>query len=315
MDYKLSIIYGIVGIIVDYISFNIVVPLLFPKVYTFQKMKNKLDIVKVSIPLSLGSCNFDSSSVELNTSNPFKSGFIFMPHSNNLKGGAQFSYSFWLDVKSNNALALRDKNIFMRGLPNKVEGSSTISKFPLVVCPLVKFGNVGVSNNSQIKSRNQIGQTNSYLEVIFNTFKNPHAKIVLNQGVFDLTRSTNTNPRWFLISLVFQDYIDFSNAEKGIQIQSYINDNLVNTEIMKNDSLKINTCNLFLTPNTRSMTNTSSHYADLTYYNHALNIIDIEKIYNYGISDLDGGCKTAKPSDTENRKDVYHRLSMNNYIQ
>ena len=91
-----------------------------------------------------------------------------------------------------------------------------------------------------------------YLEVIFNTTKNPHTRIGLNQEVFDMTRSTNMNPRWFLITITLKDYVDFRNYEHGIQVQA-INDNLVYTDVIKNDSLKPNNSDFFITPNESSM--------------------------------------------------------------
>lgn len=308
MDFKSAVLFGVVGLIIDYLIINYGIPMIFPNVYKYNKIQNKLDVSLVNVPLTMGACNFDSSMVELNTSNPFGNGFVYMPHSNNLKGGVQFSYSMWLDVKAGTNL-LQNKIIFTKGLKHKVFNDVIQSLDYLVKCPLVKFGSLETNN-----------EDSSYLIIQFNSMKNPHNEIKLNNNVFNLTKSTRSNPRWFLITLVFQDYIDFSNAEKGIQIQSFINDNLVSTEIIKNDSLKINSGNVFITPTQQDIYgdkidgDAESFYADLTYYNYALNIIDIEKIYSYGVSN-ESGCVTAKYTSQSKIKDSYHKLSMNNYLQ
>lgn len=305
---------SLVGIIISYIVINYVIPLAFPMVYKLSAMKNRLDVTKVSLPLTLGSCNFDSSSIEINTSNPYREGFVFMPNSNNLKGGSQFSYSFWLDIKSNYETKLSKLNIFMRGNNSKSKGLlntknivestpdiiATENDIPLVVCPLVRFVNSDDRNDG-------------LLEIIFNTMKNPHNKIIVAGDVYHKIMSTSSNPKWFLITIVFQDFIDFSNSEKGVQIQHFVNDNLVSTKIIKNDSLRLNNGNIYLTPFNESTDDRgNSFYADLVYYNYALDIIEIQNIYNRGITEGSTGCVTAKYS--EKKSDMYNTLGMNAYL-
>ena len=310
-DVYKGIIFGTVGIIISYIMITYGVPHVFPRLTQFQtrnaEVGNILDIGKKSVPLTMGGCNFDSSVIEINTSNAFTSGYVHLPQSNNLKGGVQFSYSFWLDTKSYNLYDLRDRIIFMRGINSrKYEGYD----HPFIACPLVKFGNFNQANSVVKDNRN------SYIDVIFNTIKKPHASVSLNQEVFDLTRSTNQNPRWFLITICFKDYIDFNQYERGIQIQSYINDNLVNTDVIKNDSLKVNNSNFYITPNEHmiDVVNTNSMYADITYYNYALSISEIEKIYKRGVID-DGACSTAKTNSIRMTNDnKYQRLDANNFL-
>lgn len=315
-----SLLAGVIGIIINYVVINYGIPIAFPSVYTFNSMKNKLEVSKVAVPLTIGSCNFDLSAITLNTSNPYKDGFVFMPNSNNLKGGSQFSYTFWLDIKSGYANHLNDINIFMRGNKNVKKGlyDKTTSKntFPLVTCPLVKFSS-NLNKNAQDPHSNQATR-GGFLEIIFNTMKNPYNKVVIDEDVYKYITSSNSNPKWFMITITFQDYIDFSNAEKGIQIQNFINDNLVSTKVIKNDTLKTNNGNVFLTPSfgddETQEVDGESFYSDLTYFNYALDIIEIENIYKRGITDASGQCVTAKYSSKENTKDYYHKLSMNNYL-
>lgn len=306
-----GVIFGIVGIIIAYVMNTYGMAVIFPKLYAYNnESTNILNISKKSVPLTMGVCNFDSSTIEINTSNPRKSAYVDLPHSNNLKGGTQFSYTFWLDTKSYNSRDLNDRIIFMRGI-NKLDYSVSRS-LPLIICPLVKFGpylSPARSSNSNDFNRQP------YLEVYFNTLKNPHAKISLNQSVFDFTRSTSQNPRWFLISIVFQDFVDFNNTERGIQVQSYINDNLVYTDVIKNDSLKVNQGDFFVTPSTREIENTNSFYADITYHNHAISVNEIDDIWRRGVTNENGACTSAKQRSLKFvDTDQYQKLSMNNYL-
>lgn len=302
-----KVIFGVIGITISYIVLTYGMQKLFPKLHMYKSLQARelLSIQKTSTPLTIGMCNFDSSTIELNTSNPRKTAFIYLPQSNNLKGGTQFSYSFWLDIKSYNNRDLSNRIIFMRGINKLMQGYD--NNLPFIACPLVKFGDLSAADSESID--------NTYLEVYFNTLKNPRAKVEFNQSVFEFTRSTNQNPRWFLITLVFQDYVDFNRAEKGIQIQSYINNNLVYTDIVKNDSLKVNNGDFYITPSVTPIESTNSFYADITYHNFALDVVQIEKIYNKGVSMEKGACTTAKHSTFKNvNSDYYQKLSMNNFL-
>ena len=303
-----SIIFGIVGVIISYVLLTYGMKVIFPKLHLYknQIMEKILDTKKVSVPLTIGMCNFDSSTIELNTSNSRKAAYVYLPQSNNLKGGVQFSYTFWLDVKSYNNADLSNRVIFMRGINTLMEGYD--NNTPFVICPLVKFAQLSQANSED---------SNTYIEIIFNTLNNPRSTIVLDQSVFNLTRSTNRNPRWFLITLTFQDYVDYNNIERGVQIESYINNNLVYTDVIKNDSLKVNNGNVYITPTQVPLESTNSFYADIRYHNYALNVVDIEKIYDKGVAHEKGACSTAKVNAAgfkEVDTDTYQRLSMTNFL-
>ena len=196
---KLSLVYGIFGLIINYLVLVYGLPYIFPKVYRYKASADKLKINKVSIPLTIGSCNFDSSKIEINTSNPDKSGYVHLPKSNNLKGGAQFSYSMWIDMKSNTPMKVSDNIIFLRGslrkgflTPNTLSQSDILTK-----CPMIKFAP---------KSTDIIFPE---LEISFNTLKEPNNSVLLDEEIFTMIQSSIGNPRWFLLSITFQDYFDF----------------------------------------------------------------------------------------------------------
>jgi len=300
---KLSLVYGIFGLIINYLVLVYGLPYIFPKVYKYKASADKLKINKVSIPLTIGSCNFDSSKIEINTSNPDKSGYVHLPKSNNLKGGAQFSYSMWLDMKSNTPMKVSDNIIFLKGSLRKgfVTPQTSAQSDILTKCPMVKF----VPKSTDIIFPE--------LEISFNTLKHPDNSIFLDEEIFTMIQSSIGNPRWFLLSITFQDYFDFTDSEMGIQIQCFINDHLVKTQTIKNDSIRINNGNFFLTPNNDDDEgDPDSFYADLTYHNFALDVIDIQKIYENGVSNS-AGCITAKKTSND-AQEKYQALGQYNYL-
>jgi hypothetical protein len=320
LDVKYAVIYGIVALIINYICINYVVIWLFPDLKKYKQFKNKLLTEKVSVPIVKGACSFTSSEVDINTSNPKKDEYVYLPDSNNLKGGAQFSYTFWLKLNGSGMTNFsgpdtthQGKVIFMRGIyrnfgntdnkrNNEVDGATEKVSNALVKCPLIKLG------------------PSSLIEIEFNTIKNYNNSIKLDEEIFDMVLSGDNNTRWFLYTIVFQDYVDFNNAEKGVDVKVFINDALIKTETIRNDSLKINHGNVYLTPELwqdadTKIEDSKSMYGDVTYHNHALDIIDIQSIYDLGISNTKQ-CVTAKQiaSLSESKKNEYQRLSVYNEL-
>jgi hypothetical protein len=282
----------IAGIIIDLILLNIVIPYVFPNIYKHKKMKNKLETTIMSVPLTLGKCALSSSSTQLNTSNPWKSKYIHAPHSNNLAGGAQYSYSFWLDMKSDFEDTL---DFFIKGSNKKISYDRRPADY-FIASPLVRFND-----------------KNNFMTVRFNTLNNPITEIHLDENFFNLTKSTPTNPRWFLFVLVFSDYFDFKNQEKGIEFKCYVNTDLVVSKTIRNDALKLNSGDVFITPSGSTAERNLNYYADLTYHNYALNVIDVENIYSNGVN-VENGCQISEYAESGSKEIAYSKLSMYNYL-
>jgi hypothetical protein len=285
-----SIGFFLVGVIINFIILKFGMKMMFPIVYRFKDMQDILSIPKHSVVLKNGACLLSTPKTIINASNPDNTGFIWLPDSNNLKGGAQFSYTFWIDLKANSTLV--DKILFLRGSLKKDIDGSYITK-----CPLVKI------TNSEYPKFN----------IEFNTMNKMNNMISLDEDVFKMIQSGSSGSRWFLISITFQDYIDFKNSEHGIQCQIMINDNLVKTVVFKDDALKINNGDVIITPDDEDIDSNSS-YADLTYHNYALDIFDVQSIHNKGVSDL-YSCTDAKSLMTEDMQRLYQRLSTYNHLR
>lgn len=307
-----KVAFAVAGAVTSAVLTSVVVPYFFPNVTIIKQAKDELKTRKVRIPITYGMCNFSGTSVEINTSHPARNGYVYFPDSNNLKGGSQFSYTFWLKLTSSK-LNNSGKIIFMRGIysskydtsvsKGRVENHPNDSEI-LVKCPLVRF------------SKQATNQFRPCLDIEFNTLKNPHNVVKLDQSVFDLLQSTVDNSKWYLVSLVFQDYIDFTNSEKGVQVQVFLNDTLVRTEIIKQDSIKVNHGDVILTP-TKDATDSESFYSSLTYYNYALDIIEIQNIFLARAST--DACTTAKEKSVVDlnlqTKQEYNSLSLFNQLR
>lgn len=282
----------IAGIIINLILLNVIIPYIFPNIYKYDKLKNKLDISIISVPLTLGKCSMNGSSKHLNTSNPWKNQYIHTPPSNNLLGGAQYSYSFWVDMKSDFEDTM---DLFIKGSNKKISFDGKPPDY-FIASPLVRFNDGG-----------------KYMTVRFNTLNNPVTEIHLTENFFELTKSTAHNPRWFLFTLVFADYFDFKNQEKGIDFRCYVNSDLVVSKNIKNDALKLNNSDIFILPSGNSAEKNLNYFADLTYHNYALNIVDIENIYSYGVNS-EYNCQITEFVESGSKSEAYSKLSMHNYL-
>lgn len=314
---------AIVGaIIAGYVLVMFGVPVFFPYTTYNYSIGDPLKVKKLSIPLTIGSCNFSGMAKEINTSNPYRSDFLYMPDSNNQKHGAEFSYTFWLKMTSS-TLRNSGKIIFHRGIYNnrydnevskgRVEGhpdnvESDKAYDLLVKCPLVRFGS------------SDAGETSMTLEVMFNTMKNPHNTIRLESKVFDSIRSTLNNPKWTLVTMTFRDYardVKEGRRTNGVEVQVFLNDSLVKVHVVEDDAIKLNRGDINITPNRTGKEDSNSYFSNLTYYNYALGINDVTDVYNARANT--GGCNYPLLRDQSMMglalKNQYYRLSLHQQLR
>lgn len=220
-------------------------------VYIKKNMNNKINkyLIKGKLPLS-------TSEIKFNTYNYKAQNYVKVPQSINVDGGAQYTYSFWLNKKPSDEYA--NRIILLRGLKN-----DEIS----IKSPLIKFGN----NSNE-------------LVIQFNSTNNENNEIVLGKdtNIFDIT----TGDVWYLVTVVFKDAINYrTNFENGIVVLIYLNGSLIDSgHEYKHDTLKINDGPLFILPSINNQThhNLNANIADLMYHNYALSQYEIEKIYKEG---------------------------------
>lgn len=256
----------IIGIIVSIIGINyhnkLYINYFFPElkesqdktVFIKRNLQNKVSkyLIKGMLPMS-------NSEILFNTVNNKSPRYTGVPHSVNMDGGAQYSYSFWLNKKPSSEYG--DRIILMRGImPDSVTNSRNI----IIKSPLIKFDSDG-----------------NKLQIEFNTSKNKNNVYTLKADVFKMIDTSD----WYLVTVVFKDYIDErTNFERGVNVLVYLNGSLVDSGmVIKNDSLKINDGPLYILPKTqKNHYNLRGNLADIKYHNYALTQHDIEKIYKEG---------------------------------
>lgn len=285
-------IYVAVGVIIGLIVNLIVIPYIFSEYYDM-KNKNKIDKYKNTSPkesiyITKGVCNLVQGKEEIHTYDFRKDMYVDLKPSINRIGGNQFTYSFWL--RRNRLAGLDNKIMFFRGtdmkngddmkrgnLYNKLSShsvdrverdTSDRENDRFIKCPLVRFVNNG-------------------LRVEFNTIKNPHMLIELNSEIFSLLKSSKKNPKYNLITISFQDNFDFGGRERGIKAEVFIDDALVKTSSFENNALRMNKGKIILFANTIDENDPiDADFAELMYHNYAMNIYDVENLYNKGFDDI-----------------------------
>lgn len=271
---------------------------------------NKTFQANIAIPITTGLCDFNTPK-SITTFNEELKNYLKLPTSVNKKGIEQ-SYSFWMKI-GDESKHLPDRIIFMRGIFSKDDTkvyklhNGDDSKDPineqLVKCPLVKFGNsiAGTHHSNSIV-------------IQFNTLNNPHNEVILDSDVMKIFKSSMNHPRYYLVTLTFQDNIAYNGNENGVLLSVYVNDSLIKTHHVVNDALKINTGDILLNPNASDTDKDStSFFGDLTYYNFALSTQDIIKIFKIGPTN--GTCALNTQSSTTHLSNQYESLSLYNELQ
>lgn len=225
-----------------------------------------------------------SNSININTVISFAKNYLPISPSMNIKGGAQFTYQFWLYIEDINATA--DKVIFVKGDPSlykykiqehkynistkMMEPSYTREVVGVVAkCPMLSF-----------KKGGDAGTTEFSLQ--FNTLHN------LNE-TFEITNIRSDNPlfrnnlmsifskQWFMITIVFQDNMPINDFESGVIVKFYLNDVLYQQQVY-NTALKQNEGDLVLFPSVIS----GCKMSKMNYYNYAIGDEEVHKEYKAG---------------------------------
>lgn len=260
--------------------------------------------IKRQVPIVDGYA--DSSQISFlayNTVLPFANNSLPLNPSSNIKGGAQFTYSLWLNVGAQSENTRANMPIFLRGDAKKYTYNVTddMTKITNTVtdyvsfCPLLQFG------------------TNALDFVVrFNTTDNIQEQLyVANlQDVNDLYRKNLLslyNGKWFLLTVTFEDNIPINDFENGLVVKFYINEQLYNSQTYSS-MLKQNNGDFYLFP---SGPVAGCMVSKMTYYNYALGTGDIQNIYNMGPSNHSTTLVTSSfisplMLSDKNRLDIYN---------
>lgn len=217
-----------------------------------------------------------ATNMSFNTSNGQAKSYLPMPRSVNLKGGAQFSYSFWMYLDDVSEENIKDKVILCKGDTRRYDykvvnkADSVIldtGKAQIVKCPLIRFGK-------------------NYKELVveFNTNDKFDEKMVIMNNVSETDSAVRRNAMsltphyWVLFTFVFEDNVPINDFENGISIRFYINDTLYQMHRVRS-TLKQNNGNLFVLPDETGTGIKSARISDLTYHNYALDDKKVKELY------------------------------------
>lgn len=232
--------------------------------------------------------------------------------SQNRMGGAQFSYSFWLNLGGGVGPEIVGSTLFMRGdnrrFSPKVkprDGEVYENYFKegdgrgvTIACPRVYF-----------KSENILGiQVNTDRELVFEAeVGTEYANKSLRKNLISIFAK-----QWVLVTIVVEDNVPINDFENGVSIKTYFNDTLYGTSV-SHGSLRLNNGRLHVleTDNWPQ----DSRMSDLVYYNYALSNSEIRRLYNAGpdTTESDDINARSRKNDDKARFGDYNKVDIYNY--
>lgn len=240
--------------------------------------------------------------------------FVKLGRSINTKGGAQFTYQFWMKIDNVDSAAYANQVILLRGDKRKYRvgyyDPDTRKKLKegkadyIIKAPLIKFG---TSYNEFVVQLN----TNTVLEY--------NIPISVNRDQDQTTRHNMLSLlplNWFLFTFVFEDNYSTSESKfNGINFTFYLNDTLnhsVNASLdplLRENFIKQNEGHLHILPD--STFGSEFKLANITYYNYALSAKEITSIYQAGVPKYSADLKIDKPFKPAyitayNKMDIYN---------
>ena len=255
------------------------------------------------------------------TRNPHAKSYVRMPRSFNRKGGAQFSYSFWMFIDDTLPTNVRNRVILTRGDSDSYKYSRTTNQTDAV---LTLPPEVEVMNRPLVKCPSiAFGDTYDSFVVTFNTLDNPDESVSItpSRTAKDPTARHNVikliKHKWALLTFVFEDNVAINDFEDGIIVRFYINDIMYQVD-KRNSTLRQNAGDLVLFPppaagGAQDSGLKGARIGDLTYHNFALSGTSVRDIYNGGpprhfATDLAGHNMLGDPLHLSiyNKLDVYN---------
>jgi hypothetical protein len=188
--------------------------------------------------------------------------------SSNIKGGAQFTYSFWMKVDQptdalNKVIFIRGdkKNTYTYKSTDHMNGSiETTTTDYAVFCPMVSFG---ASEGEFVVDFNTVHKIKETMYI--STLKS-------DNNVFRKNLMSLMTSKWFMMTIVFEDNIPINDFENGLHVNFYINEILYQSATWPT-MMKQNTGDLFFFPETSV---NGCAISDFRYYNYALAMPQIQ---------------------------------------
>jgi len=219
-----------------------------------------------------------------NTLLPFNTHYLPIFPSVNSKGGTQFSYAMWMNI--GDFSDARNKTIFLKGdktnytyreltatrdIDPKDIDENLLARHDIagrthtgraICCPMFAFGDNDMD-----------------FVLTFNTFHDINEKMVIERkrdinSAFRQNLASIFPKSWFHVTIVFEDNTMISDFEKGLLVRFYINGFLYKTMTYAS-TLRFNKGDFYLFPDGPI---SNSKIADLSFFNYALNDMDVKRI-------------------------------------
>jgi hypothetical protein len=257
-----------IGIVIAYLVYLMATGIM--KSDTFTK-EEKTKPQKLEIDILDGYA--DSSSLSLmsfNTVLPYVPTYMPLNPSVNFKGGAQFTYSLWLNIANPDDISLLNKCIFMRGDKRNyefnVKDNTTSEKRNVVdkftYCPMLSFGSNKMDFVVRFNTSNKVDET-LYA-----------SKLESDNAAYRKNILSILQANWIMVTIVFEDNIPINDFENGIRVQIYLNNLLYETRFFMG-MLKQNIGNLYFFPDGPL---NGVRIANMKYFNYALSTVDIKNL-------------------------------------
>lgn len=263
------------------------------------------------------SSNNRSFATTPNTSGTNK-GYLHLPRSINRIGGAQFTYSVWVYLKSHGDLhsghnkrpyyvadtsveestnarscpsgitnagdIRKDYTLFLKGddKPYVYEKSGVRKVGRWTVCPQVMLRDDG-EDLSLVVRMNTLHEVDTEVKIQVNhsdDYKKNEALLTLMEG------------SWTMISVVVMDDIALEGFERGTLVKIYLNNTLYEEVQLKGNSIVDNDGDFFFFPDGAVSGKSVVKMTTMSHYNYALSDQEIHKRY-------DSGFETKKTADIE----------------
>lgn len=243
------------------------------------------------------------SHTTFNTILPFANNSLSIIPSSNTKGGAQFTYSLWINTKSGHDDEYIRKPIFLRGeaakytykVKDTFTGITNTETDYVAFAPMLCFGESSLD-----------------FVVRFNTANNMNEKLVVSRvndpnNLYRQNLLSLYNGKWALLTIVFEDNIPLNDFENGLSVKFYINEQLYESASYPT-MLKQNNGNLYIFPEGAI---SGCMISNFMYYNYALGVTQIMDNYRAGPSNKSTASVTKSfisplMLSDKNRLDIYN---------
>lgn len=249
------------------------------------------------------------------TINPNARNYARIRRSYNRKGGAQYSYGFWLFLDDTTPENVGNKDLILRGDSSPYTYQKRMVYDDGLIKDVVNQDITGIVVKAP---RIRFGPTHDSFVVELNTLHNPDEKIRINPVAASEDSTLRHNVlklmqhKWVMLTFTFEDNVAINDFEDGIVVRFFVNDLLYHTASIKS-TLRPNNGDFYLLPSTQESSIKNGRIGDVFYYNYAVSHQMVKERFTkgppkYPCTDLMGGDDMGDPLylSEYNKLDIYN---------